>query len=835
MAVSFEDEGLRRIDRGSVAELDSLASMVPAIQKKLDLLDAGLNPLGLASGAIPFDLTPIGLDDGGSSHYEQIRERAGTALANARRALERAQFYASRSRLLQESQFSRENQLETMELEAKNALIEYFGYPYAGDIGPGGTYEQGYDGPDLYHYMWMDPADYGVSEIEDTTVATVVFYTGATAWGNVVPDLVHFADVDKTQVLTNDVSSTGIVVKPANISGRRRANGKIQDAYGEFIRAYSSFQRAIEDYDYATDQFKYELNAVRSKSVRDAIMTIWRESYNVFEFAKATADGAVQITINTLEYASKQSEAVQKAVIGSTPKIVGAGMTVNTDPQALAAAASSPAALTFQAATDASILGCKNSRIGLDMSEKIMAVTGEILETANEWIDNFDEYYQRMRDAAESQYDAAVDLGSKWKDLQVAMKNVETVCAEAERVIDERTLARKQAADVLTKARYNEMFFRIARNAALSRYDAMFDLAQKYAWLAAQAYDYETGLLSSDPQSGEKFLAEIVGARTLGEFDDDGEPVVTSGDGDGGLADILARLDQNWLVLKPRLGINNPQKYATWFSLRHELFRIYPDERGDKPWRAALEKCWVDDLRTLPEFARYCQPLAGSTAAAEPGHVIPFPTEIAFGKNFFGDELAGGDATLDATWFSTRIAGAGVHFEGYNERTNDYGGALPLSRTPTAYLVPVGDDRMRAPGDTDRVISWHVVDQTVPAPYAIGSTELDDPDWTPLYTGATGGNDLGARIRKHPSFRAYPGATGEAPNDDELDATRLIGRSAWNTRWLLVIPAGGLGANREEALAAFIRGYDANRDGSLDVLPVRDILLGLRTYSRSGN
>ena len=238
----------------------------------------------------------------------------------------------------------------------------------------------------------------------------------------------------------------------------------------------------------------------------------------------------------------------------------------------------------------------------------------------------------------------------------------------------------------------------------------------------------------------------------------------------------------------------------------------------------------------LPEFVRHCQPLAGSASATpEPGLVIPFPTEIAFGRNFFGDELAGGDAALDPTWFSTRIAGAGVHFEGYNERTNDYGGALPLSRTPTAYLVPVGDDRMRAPGDTDRVISWHVVDQTVPAPYAIGSTELDDPDWTPLYTGATGGNDLGARIRKHPSFRAYLGATGEAPNDDELDATRLIGRSAWNTRWLLVIPAGGLGANREEALAAFIRGYDANRDGSLDVLPVRDILLGLRTYSRSGN
>ena len=142
---------------------------------------------------------------------------------------------------------------------------------------------------------------------------------------------------------------------------------------------------------------------------------------------------------------------------------------------------------------------------------------------------------------------------------------------------------------------------------------------------------------------------------------------------------------------------------------------------------------------------------------------------------------------------------------------------------------------MRAPGDADKIISWRVVDQTIPAPYAIGSTELDDPDWTPLYTGATGGNDLGARIRKHPSFRAYPGESGKDPSDDELDATRLVGRSAWNTKWLLIIPAGGLGADRDAALSAFVRGWDADRDGTLDVLPVRDILLGLRTYSRSGN
>ena len=836
MAVTFEDKGLRRIDRGSVAALSSLASMVPAIQKKLDQLDAGLTPLGLASGAIPFDLTPVGIDDGESSHYEQIRDRAKTALSNARKALDRAQFYASRTRLLQESQFSRENQLETMELEAKNTLIEYFGYPYAGDIGPGGTYPQGYDGPDIYNYMWMDPTDYGVSSIDDTTVTTIVFYQGAKTYdGKWAQDLIGFTNVDETKVRTNDVSATGIVIKPDNVTGRRRANGKIQDALGEFIRAYSSFTRGIIDYDYATEQFIYEINAVRSKAVRDAIMQVAKEVNFGLDMADAISESVLKQAVNTLDVTKELMWQVAENFVSASPKIIGAGMTVNTDPSAIVAAATLPSMQAAMTSQQAILLANKNALVNIDTFDKIRQIVNEALELGNDLVDNLDDYYCRMRDAADSQYDAAVSLDGKWKALQVAMKNVETVAAEAERVIDERTLARTQAADVLTKARYNEMFFRIARNAALARYDAMFDLAQKYVWLAAQAYDYETGLLSSDPQSGERFLAEIVGARTLGEFDDDGEPAVTSGDGDGGLADILARMDQNWLVLKPRLGINNPQRYATWFSLRRELFRIHSDGRGDKAWRTALEKCWVDDLNAVPEFGHYCQPLAGSTAAAEPGLVIPFPTEIVFGKNLFGDDLVGGDAALDATWFSTRIAGAGIHFEGYNESANGYSGALPLSRTPTAYLVPIGEDRMRAPGDADKIISWRVVDQTIPAPYAIGSTELDDPDWTPLYTGATGGNDLGARIRKHPSFRAYPGATGETPSDDELDATRLVGRSAWNTKWLLIIPAGGLGADRDAALSAFVRGWDANRDGSLDVLPVRDILLGLRTYSRSGN
>ena len=831
IGIDFEDEGLKRIDRSTVAELASLADMIPAIQKKVDQMDAGFNPLGLSAAAIPFDITPIGEGDDAKTHFEQIRERAGIALANARKLLDKAQFYGSRTRMLQESQFSREDQLETMELEAKNKLIGYFGYPYEGDIGPGGTYPQGYDGPDIYNYAWMEPANYGLSDKEDVQSVTTNIY---------VRDISKFSDgagviaanfgaTANYITLTYEKSATGFILKPANVTGKRRACGQIQDKLGEFMVAYRSFKGSLTDWERANAAFERVHAVVKRNSTLLHIKTVEQSVRMLYDTYKSVKEAVLNSNIVALELALDLGTAAQTKVIGGTPKIVGAGMTVNTDPSAIVQASLAGGQMTYEMATKGSIAAAKMDLASASAIETTLSFAEKALDIASDVFEKEDGFYDSVVAAAGTVLDAAKACRDAYVALLNAEAAVEAAIAEAERAIDERTLARQQASDALTKTRYNEMFFRLARNNALSRYSAQFDLAQKYAYLAAQAYDYETGLLSTDRASGEKFIARIVGTRTLGEFDDDGNPIAASdaAKGDGGLAAILAEMDANWLVLKPRLGINNPQPYATWFSLRHDLFRIHDEEDGDKAWKTELRKYVVDDLNSLGEFRHYCQPLAGTTAQKEPGLVIPFSSFILHGYNFFGAPLAGGDAALDPTYFASHITSAGIHFEGYDDGS--------LAKTPTAYLVPVGEDRMRAVGDPDTVISWRVVDQTIPAPYAIGSTQLDDPDWTPLYDGNTGGNDLGARIRKHPSFRAYYDDAGKDPKDDSLDCTRLVGRSAWNTRWLLIIPAGSLGADRETALSTFINGIDSNRDGKLDFAGVKDIKLGLKTYSTSGN
>jgi hypothetical protein len=69
-------------------------------------------------------------------------------------------------------------------------------------------------------------------------------------------------------------------------------------------------------------------------------------------------------------------------------------------------------------------------------------------------------------------------------------------------------------------------------------------------------------------------------------------------------------------------------------------------------------------------------------------------------------------------------------------------------------------------------------------------------------------------------FRAYAGDPKYPPDESQFDR-RLIGRSVWNTRWLLVIPGASLLGDPDAGLDSFIDGVD-------------DIIVYLQTYAYSG-
>jgi hypothetical protein len=296
----------------------------------------------------------------------------------------------------------------------------------------------------------------------------------------------------------------------------------------------------------------------------------------------------------------------------------------------------------------------------------------------------------------------------------------------------------------------------------------------------------------------------------------DGVPQV----GGKGLAESLAKLKGNYGTLSTRMGLNNPQIEASTFSLRAEHFRLLPDAGSDLNWKQTLQNAdyYKSDLWQVPEFRRYCRTFAPETNGPQPGLVIPFSTKITSGQNFFGWPLGGGDSAYDPSVYATRIASVGIAFAGYDNAT--------LARTPRVYLVPVGTDIMTIPNSPNLDMRlWKVVDQNIPVPYPATTANLSSPTWKPLLDTITGSDGTFGDVRKFSSFRATGFDSADPADIDTEQLTydaRLVGRSAWNTKWLLIIPGATLSADPTAGLDTFINS-------------VKDIQLIINSYGYSGN
>jgi hypothetical protein len=416
--------------------------------------------------------------------------------------------------------------------------------------------------------------------------------------------------------------------------------------------------------------------------------------------------------------------------------------------------------------------------------------------------------------------------------LRALSERYRSVVAQGTRLIDERAAFNTGVAAMTQMNRYQDMTFRVHRNHALQNYNSMLDVAARYTYLAAKAYDYETNLDPSDAGSPSALYADIVKARSIGYLAD-GEPQV----GMGGLAEILARLRINHEAMKPLLGFNNPQYETGKLSLRTEFFRILPSgetqpsgnpdfpgggEEADVLWRQTLENARVDNLWDVPEYRYLARPFASDidadgNAAVEPGIVLRFGTTITAGQNVFGRPLSGGDHAYDPSVFATKVRSVGVWFSDYlsDDVLND------LPQAPRVYLMPVGVDIMSIANAAtpDQVRLWKVVDQQIPVPFSSVTASLDQAGYRPLL------DSLNGRIgspRRYSSFRAYHNAEADVDYDELVFDSRLVGRSVWNTEWLMIIPGLMLNSDPDEGLDRFID-------------QVSDIKLIFQTYGHSGN
>ncbi|PXA05115.1 hypothetical protein DDZ13_03905 [Coraliomargarita sinensis] len=847
--------GIQKVDRTTVKDIAVVSANMNAVQRTFEDANSGFNPLGISGNTVPFDIDPSLLDGGsGATHFEQIYQRAVDALNNAVAVYDYANDLNNQVRGIANDEIDFRRAVFEEDLAYRGELIEIFGTPYAGTIGSGRAYPAGYSGPDTSLYMYVDPqvrtisadtvpgltADYrddlGSTPASYLNTEFRATFSSSTQSGSPSNWVSEFNDVnyivtdengiefdaDGARVpLTNvdlPIKSSGYTFAAPEEWGDRASPGLLQLKIAEMIQQEANLAQAMADWDNYQGEVILQLRLIAAQVDMDKEI----RGLLAGQIATNTILGTASLVASTLgetfedagDVAGDLGDDIQNFVPTALPTggfsispgdalsaVRGAATTGATAAKAILLAAR----VTANTVANTADLGRELADLGFDFAidkqERNFELKSALVELENMIGD----------DAI-----LRINVFREQEALRALSEEYRALLQRGARLIDEREAYNKRVAELVQRNRYQDMTFRVARNAALQRYEEAFDITARYTYLAAKAYDYETNLNPNAAGSAQGILTDIVGERSLGYIDPvSGVPLI----GKGGLSEQLAMLKANFDVLKGQLGINNPQTESGRFSLRREMFRIAPSSEAspasDQAWRDELQAAKVDNLWDLPEFRRYCRPFAAyDPANPEPGLVIEFSSEVTSRKNFFGLNLAGGDNAYDPTNYSTKILSVGAWFEGY--LSSDF--ATDLSETPRIYLVPVGTDVMAYPSDTDLgVRMWDVLDQKIPVPFPILQSNLDDGSWRPLDTlGGTEGD-----IRKFSSFRAYHDSGYFDETEMSYD-TRLVGRSVWNTRWLLIIPGATLSADAETGLQTFIDN-------------VSDIKLFFQTYGFSGN
>lgn len=846
-------ENLDLIER-SVArdDIGLIATGLYEIQLAMDEANSGVNPLGFDSDTLALDLNVEFYENasGGDrrGHFEQIYSRAVTASSNALATLSVATGASQKLRNRGDTTDDLIKAAFEQDVDFRNELIEIFGRPYDGQIGVGKAFPEGYLGPDTLLYAYLDrtsveqiiPADPD-ADLDNpgrgnrsTSQADVTFLdikkqiTGV-ANSKAVRDRFAFGGNDNNRreaILAyvagksyddpelsddNGVSlslpiqrSSAYAYQAASSWGERLSYGLLQNTLQEMLAEEIALQETLGEYagllgdlDAIVQQFQNHVNRMQDTSGMTDTLVFYRRYYNTIlggldlaaaikggigESTKATIEGVAELPPSSIGFSNdigsgiRGSIKVTKAITETTFNFIEVGIT----------------ALKLVAER---------------VKEELMAGKERDIGRVESQAD-LEGFLYEFENLSGGEGPLRAKLGGHLQRLEILRQEYKTHLNRGFSLLRKREAFNKILAASVQTNRYEDMVLRLTRNEVSGKYQTAFNHAARYTWLATRAYDYETSLGSGHPAASGTLLDRIVEERQLGLWVD-GEPQA----GQGGLAEILANLRDNFGVLKGQLGIDAPQPQTEKMSLRSGLFRIKKEgSASDERWSNALKARCVDDLNSIPEFTRYCRPFARLEDGTQPGLVIRFSSHVEPGLNFFGRPLGAGDHSYSSANYATKIRGMGLWLEDYN--------SAGLSTTPRAYLVPVGNDYLRTSSSGEPEIRiWNIEERRIPTPYVLNRSDLTSPGFIPSLDGVDG--SFGA-LRRHGDFRIYHDDGDPEADDAELEYdSRLIGRSVWNSDWLLIIPGAGLHSDPQFGLQQLT---DA----------IGDIKLYFTTYSHQG-
>ena len=356
-----------------------------ALQTDMDNAEGGITPLGVSQNAIPFDINPYQVTGANpTTHFEQIYARALVALNNAQTAFDAAATATQVLRAGNDDQASFQESVDAQELAFTNQLVAIYGTPYPDDEGPGQTYAQSYNGPDLIHYMYVDRPDETLYGAALTNVQTFKIDTTQlpSDWQDMLYSEVTFvtnsSSPDYTNYIEFQIGPDGFFDKPANWTSERRSDGSIQQAISAYILAHDALDSALKDavnaklaLDKAIQVFVAQVSEHSDKTGIQAALAVLQNTASAAQTADAIYDKLQGVTKDALTQAGM---ALKDAVPESVIVGLATGGDVTSTARSAIDAANASAVIAIEsstAAADAVTLALKGASRRHDVPRKL--------------------------------------------------------------------------------------------------------------------------------------------------------------------------------------------------------------------------------------------------------------------------------------------------------------------------------------------------------------------------------------------------------------------------------------------------------------------------------
>jgi hypothetical protein len=465
-------EGIQKIDRTTVPELAEIVAQASAIQQTLNNADARLNPLGLSRGALAFDISPTEVD-AGKTHFEQVYGRAVGALQNALSAFNNANTSTEFLRRQEDSLAGQRAAIEQQERAFTNQLIEIYGTPYTDDIGPGRTYTQGYEGPDLIHPMYVEitedlaggsftPIDESEYDLDVDLKPEVL----EAASFNFDPfNVSQLPGVNKRVTYTLGEISNDFR-KPLNWTGRRVSPGRMQTAISDALLARQNLFGALYDYDRLTEVISRQIALYKSAvAAHDNVVGLLNKNHDR-QTALESVNTALDFVIRTIDSIKEVTSSVTELTVDSLPKVLGLANDVAPAARGVIRSLGTTQLIIAEAAQ---IIAETEKNINGQLMSSYDRLMEIDIENAN-WTHENRQLLSGLRDSLQSFIDKAGSIDATMRRYDQAQRDLYAVQAMGDRVQRERQVFRQRSAAIIQGYRTRDYAFRAFRNEALEKY-----------------------------------------------------------------------------------------------------------------------------------------------------------------------------------------------------------------------------------------------------------------------------------------------------------------------------------------------------------------------------